>query len=409
MLKIKQTFFSQTRSLVKTILSEIDNISKPVKKFIVALSMEWWSVSGRYNFINMSRYMSYSEQALRNRYKRGFNFSEFNWQLIKEKCSRELILAFDPSFIHKSGKHTEGLGYYWSGQEQKAKKGLEFGCLAVIDIENETAFHLDGVLTPEKAVREKNKMSLIDHYANFILDTMPSAGSISPYLSVDSYFMKKEFINPMLATGLHVITKMRKDANLKYLYKGKQKSGRGRKKKHAEKVVLDNPNRRKWDFVYENKEHYCITAELFCVTLKRNVRIVYLYHKKTHSYEVFMSTDINLSAEKIEKYYRSRYQIEFLFRDGKQHSGLEDCQARDTKKINFHLNLSLTNIGIAKAIHFLCIPKDDRKSFSLENIKRLYHNKLITDFIFSNLRLDMSCKKIKRLYEDCIEIGRMAA
>lgn len=315
--------------------------------------------------------MTYSEQAIRNSYKRGFEFSEFNWQLIKRSCSKELILAFDPSYIHKSGKQTEGLGYYWSGQEQKAKRGLEFGCLAVVDIENETAFHLDGVLTPAKNEREKRKMGLIDHYVEFILASLPHAGSISPYLAVDKYFMKKDFINPMLEAGLHVITKTRKDANLKYLYKGKQKMGKGRKRKHAEKVDLNNPDRRKWEFIYENKEGYCLTAELFCVTLKRNVRIVYLYHRKVENYEIFLSTDINLPAEKIEKYYRSRYQIEFLFRDGKQHSGLEDCQARDAKKINFHINLSLTNIGISKAIHYLSIPKEERKGFSLENIKRL--------------------------------------
>lgn len=279
--------------------------------------------------------MTYSEQSIRNGYERGFDYASFNWELIRKNCSNELILAFDPSFIHKSGKQTEGLGYYWSGQEQKTKKGLEFGCLAVVDIENETAFHLDGVMTPDKKKREKCAMNLIDHYVDFILTSLPAAGSISPYLAVDKYFMKKDFINPMLEAGLHVITKMRKDANLKYLYKGKQKQGKGRKRKHAEKVDLNFPDRRKWETVYENKNEYCLTAELFCVTLKRNVRIVYLFHKSNNSYEVFMSTDINLTAEKIEKYYRSRYQIEFLFRDAKQHSGLEECQARDAKKLTF--------------------------------------------------------------------------
>ena len=385
--KLNQTFFSQTSGLVGTILSDLNNISKPISKFILTLCLQWWAISGKYNFMNMSRYMSYSEQALRNGYRREFDFCSFNWELITKNCSDELILAFDPSFIHKSGKHTEGLGYYWSGQEQKTKKGLELGCLAVVDIKNETAFHLHGVLTPDKQQREKSKMNLIDHYVDLILSSIANAGSISPYLAVDKYFMKKDFINPMINAGLHVITKMRKDANLKYLYKGKQKEGKGRKRKHAEKVDLKNPDRRRWDIVFENKDNYCLSAEVFCVTLKRNVRIIYLFHKKAKSYEVFLSTDIDLSADKIEKYYRSRYQIEFLFRDGKQHSGLEECQARDAKKINFHINLSLTNIGIAKAVHYLSIPKEQRRGFSLENIKRLHHNKLIADLIFSNLGL----------------------
>lgn len=291
----------------------------------------------------------------------------------------------------------------------KKKKGLEFGCLAVVDVKNETAFHLNGVQTPNKEAREKGKRNLIGHYVDLILSSLPVAASLSPYLTVDGYFMKKEFINPMLAAGMQVITKMRSDANLKYLYKGAQRKGKGRKRKHGEKVDLKNMDRRKWETVYENKNQLCLTAELYCVTLKRNVRIVYLYHKKHQSYEVLLSTDMELSATKIEKYYRLRYQIEFLFRDAKQHSGLEDCQARDSKKLNFHFNMSLTTVGIAKAQHYLTIPKQERTSFSLQNIKRMSHNKLITDLIFSNLGLDLSCKKIKRLYDDCIEIGKMAA
>ncbi|MBK6481558.1 MAG: hypothetical protein IPG01_00150 [Chitinophagaceae bacterium] len=139
----------------------------------------------------MSRYMSYSEQAMRNAYKRGFEFSAFNWELIKDHCSDELILAFDPSYIFKSGKHTEGLDYFWSGQDQRTKKGLEFGCLAVVDVKNETAFHLNGIQTPDKHARKKAKQNLIDHYVDFILSSLPASGSLSTYLTVDGYFMKK--------------------------------------------------------------------------------------------------------------------------------------------------------------------------------------------------------------------------
>lgn len=409
MLNTKQTFFCQTSGLVKTILSEFDNISKPISKFISTICSQWWTVCGRYNFVNISRFVTYSEQALRNAFTKSFDFATFNWMLIRKHCSEELILAFDPSFIHKSGKQTEGLGYYWSGQEQKAKKGLEFGCLAVVDVKNATAFHLKGIQTPGKKEREKTQKNLISHYLDFILSLFPYAASLSKYLAVDGYFMKKEFILPLFQKGLHIITKMRSDANLKYLYKGKQQTGKGRKRKHAEKVDLKQIDRRRWTTVHENKNAYCLTAELFCVTLKMNVRIVYLFHKKNKNYEIFLSTDINLAAEKIETYYRMRYQIEFLFRDGKQHSGFEDCQARDSKKLDFHFNLSLTNIGIAKAEYYLSIPKTERVAFSLENIKRLHYNKLITDSIFSNLDLDLSCEKIKKLYKECIKIGSMAA
>jgi hypothetical protein len=40
--------------------------------------------------------------------------------------------------------------------------------------------------------------------------------------------------------------------------------------------------------------------------------------------------------------YRLRFQIEFLYRDAKQFTGLNDCQARSPSKLNFH-NMSLTD------------------------------------------------------------------
>jgi hypothetical protein len=89
--------------------------------------------------------------------------------------------------------------------------------------------------------------------------------------------------------------------------------------------------------------------------------------------------------EKIEWYYRPRFQIEFLIRDAKQYSGLEHGQARDKNKLHFHFNLSLTNVNIA------------------------HYNRLIADFILENLGADLKCKKIKKLYADCDNFGKLAA
>ena len=74
-----------------------------------------------------------------------------------------------------------------------------------------------------------------------------------------------------------------------------------------------------------------------------------------------MSTDLSLSGIQILNYYRARFQIEFLYRDGKQFTGLNDCQARSENKLDFQFNMSLTSINIAKITHRLAIPKEHRK------------------------------------------------
>jgi len=405
----KSPFSYYALSVTGTILADIDSLSKPIRKFISTVFSQWWGVTGRYNFINMSRFMGYSEHGLRNGFSREVSFIDINKRLIKRYCSKEIILAFDPTFITKSGKYTAGIDYFWSGKDGRVKKGMELGCLAAIDVKNQTAFHLQGIQTPPSEERKKKRKSLIGHYRDFILSKVCALKEISIHLVADGYFMKKQFILPLVKQGMTVITKMRWDANLRYIYNGKQKSGRGRKRKHADKVNWKKLKMDRWAKIFSNKKEACYTAVLYCVMLKMNVRIVCLLNKETGSHEIFLSTDIAMDAKKLLTYYRMRFQIEFLIRDAKQFSGLEDCQARDKKKLNFHFNVSLTNVSIAKAEYYLPIPKKERGAFSLQDIKRVQHNTLLADFIFSNLELDLNCKKIKQLYTQCANFGRMAA
>ncbi len=43
---------------------------------------------------------------------------------------------------------------------------------------------------------------------------------------------------------------------------------------------------------------------------------------------LLFSTDIGLTAKKNYQFYKACFQIEFLFLDTKQFTGLNDCQAR---------------------------------------------------------------------------------
>ncbi|SFU70086.1 hypothetical protein SAMN05216364_10755, partial [Porphyromonadaceae bacterium KHP3R9] len=46
--------------------------------------------------------------------------------------------------------------------------------------------------------------------------------------------------------------------------------------------------------------------------------------------------------------YRTRFQIEFCFRDAKGFTGLMQSQARDVAKLSFNFNASLTSVNLAK-------------------------------------------------------------
>lgn len=51
-------------------------------------------------------------------------------------------------------------------------------------------------------------------------------------------------------------------------------------------------------------------------------------------HKLYFSTDINMCGKDVLKIYRSRFQVEFVFRDDKQRTSLCHCQARKEEKKN---------------------------------------------------------------------------
>lgn len=411
-MKITISAFNKSEALVSAILEKISGFNIPQKKFVKHILLLFMGMRGRYNFLNLARYGNYSEQSYRNNFEQSFDYLSFNIELIKHSCSKNLIIAFDPSYIPKSGKHTDHLGNFWSGASGKALKGLEIGGLAIVDVDNNTAMSLEAIQTPSSKELKEQDMSMVDYYAKIIIERSGQLTLLSKYMAVDGYFAKHKFIDSVTNnTGIHIVSKMRDDANLMYLYNGEQKKERGRPKQYEGKVDIKNIDKRRIRLVCEDDGYKVYSGIVWSPGLKREIKIAYIEFwknkKYTGRYAVLFSTDLNLEASLIYNYYKSRFQIEFLFRDAKQYCGLTHCQGRSENKLHFHFNTSLTTVSLAKAVYYLPVEKEKRGAFSMSDIKNLNANKIMADRIFSNLDLDLSCKKTKAIYRDAILLGNI--
>ncbi|MFW6259628.1 MAG: hypothetical protein ACOC1R_01710 [Tangfeifania sp.] len=105
------------------------------------------SIKGRVNFLQLGRFGNFKEQRYRQQFEKPFPWLDFNKELALSHGGSRFVIAFDPSYINKSGKKTPGVDWYWSGCAGQAKWGLEIGGLAAIDLDNHTAFHLEAVQT----------------------------------------------------------------------------------------------------------------------------------------------------------------------------------------------------------------------------------------------------------------------
>jgi hypothetical protein len=400
---------SNALRVVEATLGKVKQVSKPLKKFIIYIVELWLSMNCRYVFTNMQRWGTRAEKSYRNMFEKFFDWFSFNMELVKSSCGTEMIAVFDPCFIKKSGKHTYGCDKFWSGTAGKALKGLEVGCLGFVDVEAATALHGVAVQTPPAASLKREGKTLVSHYVSIIENYIRKLKNLSRYLVVDGYFMKRDFITPVLKKGLHLITKARKDANLKYLFKGVQNKGKGRPKLYDGKVDTGAIDKRRIRCCYRDGEVCIYAAVLYAVQLKTNVLAAFVYYGDKEQPEIIISTDTEMNALVMCRYYGLRFQIEFLIRDAKQYSGLEDAQARSKTKLRFHFNIALTVVSLAKAAYHLALPREERGSFSMADIKMLHMNQLITDRIFENLNLDLNNKKIKQLYETSLNFGRLRA
>jgi len=404
--KQNKTAFNKAMSFVYASIDQVCGMTKPQRKFLCWVIEKWIMLPVRHNFLNLFRYGDggYSEKSIRHQFSRRMNFLGWFDSAFGSLQHKACIGAFDPSYIPKSGKKTYGKGHFWSGKDQRAKPGLEIGCLALVDVADGTAYSLEAVQTP---AHRKDK--LMDHYVGIIGKNSKQLLSYTRYLAVDGYFMRKSFVEPVVAMGLEVITRMRPDANLQYIYQGPQKKGRGRKRSNGGKVNVKQIDKRRWKRCYEDDHIIAFELVVKCVSLKRKVKVVYLKHKKGSGYTILLSTDLDLAGETIINYYSLRFQIEFLIRDAKQYTGLEECQAISEAKLYNHFNLSLMTVSLMKYTCWASLPNKKQVPFSMRSIRTCFYNKYLTEFIFSNLGLELKSNKIRRLYSKCLNIGSIAA
>lgn len=401
--------YNNYNSLIIRTLDKISIFNKCRKDFFCEVVILLLSIKGRVNFLQLGRFGNFKEQRYRQQFEKPFPWLDFNKELTLSHGGSRFVIAFDPSYINKSGKNTPGVGWYWSGCAGQAKWGLEIGGLAAIDLDNHTAFHLEAVQT---LIEDKQATSLTDWYVNVIKERKETLSSISKYLVADAWFSKKPFVDQIIEMDMHMISRLRDDADLKYLYLGAPTGKRGRPSKYAGKVITENIDTNYFELIEQNQEATVYSAIVYSKALKRNIRLVHVTFTKGKGKlirKLYFSTDTQMDALEILDCYQSRFQIEFLYRDAKQSTGLNDSQARSENKLNFQFNAALTTINIAKVEHWLSQPKEVRKPFSMADIKTMNHNRLLLQRFIDVFGVNAYSAKNRNHVNELIYYGTIAA
>lgn len=378
----------QVCKIVASALNRSAKVRKNFESFLIETMILILTMYGRINFLSMARHGDSCESRFRQNFKKKFDWCAFNRSMLLDANGHRTAIALDHSFLSKSGKKTPGLGRYWSGCDGTVKKGLEILCFAQVvagisdarflfaqqtlplSTKGRTPFYLEHMKDKRDNQTAKCLRTIFEHREHLL--------AISDILVGDCLFASYNFVTGASKLGFNVISRLRDDAVLRYLYTGPKKSGPGRPKEYD--GVIDIHNLRDGVFVRDTVDIDGDTVTLFSATvngkaLSRNIKLVIaeLGSGDKVIRKIFFSTDLGLTASDVFLTYHSRFQVEFILRDGKQNTGLEHWQSTDADRLSFGYNASLSTVNVARETAIKIYEATGRK-LSVASVKKVLHN-----------------------------------
>ena len=385
-------------------------LTKSFEKILIEVIILYMIIPRKVNFTQMERYGSHDEQTYRNNF--GKKKSEcIDWLKLNVSLAKRYFgekgrhaIAIDPSFISKSGKKTPHIGRFWSGCAQAVKHGLEIMGIGLIDIDANDCIMLrahQSLTGKELGLRDK---SMTDFYISVIKRYRKELLKLSTLMVADAYFSTSTFVNGIKKYGFSLVSRFRDNACLYYVYNGPRTGKRGRPKTKDGKIdmnKLDLTRMEKLEMKKADGTAYTLIA--YSKALKCKIRLV-IWQMPNGKKKLFFSNDISLSGDEVLAYYRTRFQIEFCYRDAKGYTGLMHCQARNKWKLDFAFNASFASLNVAKVTM-----KEMGMQYSMSSFKALMTNTYIVRRIFKACGYNPNRTLISKIFKDLSCLQRKTA
>lgn len=377
-----------------------------LKHLVTQILLLHMVIPHKINYTQMEKYGTHTEKTYRHAHLEEINWLKFNLTLMKRiyEAGQRIGIAIDPSYIPKSGKCTPWTGMFWSGCAGAAKWGLEILGVAAINIDRHDSFSLIAEQSPNAKSLEKKSMSLMDWYVCTLRKYATTLLNVSKYVVADAAFSNSTFIEQILPLGFHLVSRFRDDIRLRYIYDGPIEKRRGPKRKYSGVIDKKNLDLSKMEEIHvDGVEGKLYTLIANVITLGRNVRLV-IWVTPEGKTKLFFSTDLEMSGVDVVEYYKTRFQIEFVFRNCKEYTGLCDNQSRNINKLHFAFNASLASENVAKVLLH-----ETGQVISMASLKSLMVNQYLVQRIISRSAPRANPRLIQQINQALLEFELDAA
>ncbi len=271
-----------------------------------------------------------------------------------------VFVAIDDTVARKAGKHFDSAGWHHDPMNKQHKKSLSYGhcfvCLAVLAeqrLHHFVALFVGAKLYVQKSACQKGRAfaTKLELAAGLFLELAAPLGVV--VLAVcDGAYAKKTFVQPVGASGRHVLSRLRSDTVFYDLpparrrkQNGKYPPGKPRKYGKKHKAAHWVAPLWTWQEValclYGRQTRVQIKTRIVLQrTLGVKIRLVAVRFPARPPVFLFC-TDTTMNAAEIVRVYCARFAIETAFRDAKQSFGFTTYQVRREERFTRLLHLCL--------------------------------------------------------------------
>ena len=346
------------------------------------------AMSGRVTMRGLSRWSSQggSYRTIQRFFNTSLNWCHLQWLLIRQHlldADEVVVMSGDYVVVTKAGKMTYGLDRFFSSLYGKAVPGLCFLSLSLLSVKRRTSYPVvteqvekaceaaaqaqptkesSGPRGRPKGSKNRNRrevelspsLRFIQEHIKRLLQQIGDAFKVV-YFIFDGELGHNDAMQMVSQVGLHLVSKLRYNSALYFLYAGPY-AGRGPRRKYGKKLDYRNIPSAYLQAtsidegietnIYQMPLWHKTFADMLniVVIVKRNVQT----HKTAHV--VLFSSDLALGYAQLIDYYRLRFQLEFNFRDAKQYWGLEDFMSVHEKPVYNSANLAMFMVNVSQAL-----------------------------------------------------------
>ena len=338
--------------------------------------------------------------------------------------------------IGKSGSETFGVSRFFSSLRGKVIRGLGFMVLSVVDTVERKSYPL----VVEQRIKEKSvenepgkgkkkkrskqkgrpcgsrnrdkrefkpssEMKQLNEMLKILLKSLRQFVKVK-YLTLDGHFGNNQAVLLARQNELELISKLRRDAVLFEKYEGEQ-AGRGARRKYGKRLKYDllplKYLQKSEEAGNEIINYYA--GEFWHKEFAEKLKVVIIVKidvaKQKLGHAILFSSDLELDWEKLVDYYRLRFQIEFNFREAKQHFGLEDFMNQTEEGVRNASNLAFLMVLLSGKLQ----TNSQEKIVGINDLKTHYRGAKYAVLIIKKVLPKPEPILIKQIIEEVSKLG----